>query len=259
MEIAKEIPKDSTKIKKIIAVMSGKGGVGKSSVSSLVAVALRKQGHSVGILDADITGPSIPRLFGINHERAMSDGDSIMPIETSTGIKVISLNLLVQNEDDPVIWRGPMITGTVKQFYTDVAWGELDYLVIDMPPGTGDVTLTIMQSLPVDGVLVVSSPQDLVKLIVKKSINMAHMMNTEIYGLIENMSYFECFDCNKRHYIFGESKIEEVAEEMGVNVLARLPINSNFVEMCDQGKIEKFADKYEDFMNKFSTSLNTKF
>ncbi len=255
MDILKEKTKEGTQIKNIIAVMSGKGGVGKSSVSSLVALALKKEGYNVGILDADITGPSIPKVFGVNYERAMSDGETIYPIETNKGIKVMSLNLLIDNEEDPVVWRSPLITGAVKQFYTDVAWGELDYLVIDMPPGTGDVSLTIMQSLPVDGLLIVSSPQDLVKLIVKKSIKMAKMMDTKVYGLIENMSYFKCDDCQTRHYIFGESKLDDVAKEMDLDVISRLPLYPKFVEKCDQGEIENFGDTHESFINDFASKL----
>lgn len=256
--IQKEKPQEGTNIKKIIAVMSGKGGVGKSSVTSLMAVSLKNKGYKVGIMDADITGPSIPKIFGVNNQRAFSDGNAIQPVETVTGIKAISLNLLVKQEDDPVVWRGPIIAGTVKQFYTDVAWGDLDFLLIDMPPGTGDVPLTIMQSFPVDGIVVVSSPQDLVKLIVKKSVNMAKMMATPIYGIVENMSYFECPDCNKKHYIFGESKIEEVAKEMNIDVLERLPIDREFVELCDEGKVEVFGKMRFGFCENFANKLEDK-
>lgn len=258
MQIQKEKPQEGTTIKKIVAIMSGKGGVGKSSVTSLMAVSLQNKGYKVGILDADITGPSIPKVFGINGKRAVSIGEVIQPVETVTGIKVMSINLMIGKEDDPVIWRGPLIASIVKQFYTDVAWGELDYLLIDLPPGTGDVPLTIMQSLPVDGMVVVSSPQDLVQLIVKKSVNMAKMMNIPIYGLVENMSYFECPDCNKKHYIFGESKIEEIAENMGIDVLEKLPINPEFVSLCDEGRVEIFGKTYFGLCENFAKKLEEK-
>ncbi|QZY55727.1 Mrp/NBP35 family ATP-binding protein [Crassaminicella profunda] len=256
--IQKEKPMEGTNIKKIIAVMSGKGGVGKSSVTSLMAVSLKNKGYKVGIMDADITGPSIPKVFGVNNQRAYSDGKSIQPVETVTGIKVISLNLLVDQEDSPVVWRGPLIAGTVKQFYTDVAWGDLDVLLIDMPPGTGDVPLTIMQSFPVDGIVVVSSPQDLVKLIVKKSVNMAKMMATPIYGIVENMSYFECPDCNKKHFIFGESKVEEAAKEMDIDVIEKLPIDPEFVSLCDEGRVEVFGKMRFGFCESFANKVEEK-
>jgi Mrp family chromosome partitioning ATPase len=237
----KEKTNEKSNIKKVIAIMSGKGGVGKSSVTSLVATALTEQGHKVGIMDADITGPSIPKVFGINDQRAKGNESGINPVVTNTGIKVISLNLLIDKEDSPVVWRGPLIANTVKQFYTEVNWGDLDYLLIDLPPGTGDVSLTIMQSLDLDGIIVVSSPQDLVKLIVKKSLNMAKMMSIPVVGIIENMSYYECVECGKRIDIFGKSRVNEIAEEMGINVLAQMPIDPSFVELCDEGKVELYA------------------
>ncbi|MCT4564235.1 MAG: Mrp/NBP35 family ATP-binding protein [Maledivibacter sp.] len=237
----KEKTNEKSNIKKVIAIMSGKGGVGKSSVTSLVATALTEQGHKVGIMDADITGPSIPKVFGINDQRAKGNESGINPVVTNTGINVISLNLLIDKEDSPVVWRGPLIANTVKQFYTEVNWGDLDYLLIDLPPGTGDVSLTIMQSLDLDGIIVVSSPQDLVKLIVKKSLNMAKMMNIPVVGIIENMSYYECVECGKRIDIFGKSRVNEIAEEMGINVLAQMPIDPSFVELCDEGKVELYA------------------
>lgn len=255
MQIQKEKTNEFTSIKKIYAVMSGKGGVGKSSVTSLIAISLRNQGYKVGILDADITGPSIPKVFGINSKRASSNGQGIIPVETSTGIKVISINLLIEEEDKPVVWRGPLIGGTVKQFYTDVNWGELDYLLIDMPPGTGDVPLTIMQSLPVDGLIIVSSPQDLVKLIVTKSINMAKTMNVPIIGIVENMSYFVCPHCNEKVNVFGESKVDTISKETGIPLIAKMPIDPDFVSLCDEGKIEIY-DKYNiDFNEDFSTRI----
>ena len=246
--IEKEKTNEGTSIKKIIAVMSGKGGVGKSSVTSLIGVALRKKGLNIGILDADITGPSIPRIFGLREERAVTREIGVEPVVTSTGIKVISLNLMMEDEDAPVIWRGPVIAGVVKQFYTDVNWGKLDFLLVDLPPGTGDVPLTIMQSLPVDGVVIVSSPQDMVQTAVRKSIKMVQMMNTPIVGIIENMSYFRCPDSHKDYYIFGKSNVEETATKYNLELLTKLPIDPKFVEMCDEGKIEQYHN--EDFMNK---------
>lgn len=241
MEFIKEKANEQSNIKKVIAVMSGKGGVGKSSVTSLLATVLKDKGYNVGVLDADITGPSIPKIFGINKKRATGDNKGLNPVKTATGIKVMSLNLLIEQEDDPVVWRGPIISNTVKQFFTDVNWGDIDYLLIDLPPGTGDVPLTIMQSLPLDGIVIVSSPQDLVKLIVKKSVNMAKMMNIPILGIVENMSYFECPDCNKKINVFGKSKIDEVAKEMNLDIIAKLPIDPEFVELCDEGKIELYS------------------
>lgn len=225
-------------IKKVIAIMSGKGGVGKSSMTSCIAVALRKKGYQVGILDGDITGPSIPKAFGI-HEKAKGNGNGIDVVKTQTGISVMSANLILDAEDTPVIWRGPVIGNAVKQFWTDVAWGDLDVLLIDMPPGTGDVPLTVFQSIPVDGVVIVTTPQDLVSLIVKKSYHMAEKMSIPVCGMIENMSYIVCSDCGKKLYPFGESKLQEVADEMKIDVLAQLPIQSDIAMLCDAGKIEQ--------------------
>jgi len=253
--IEKEKTNEKSNIKKVIAIMSGKGGVGKSSVTSLIATALKEKGNKVGIMDADITGPSIPKLFGINNKRATGNDDAIIPVSTHTGIKVISLNLLIDKEDSPVIWRGPLISNMVKQFFTDVNWGDLDYLLIDLPPGTGDVSLTIMQSLPIDGIVVVSSPQDLVKLIVKKSVNMAKMMNTPIYGIVENMSYFECNECGKKINIFGKSRVKEIADEMEINVLANIPIDPSFVELCDEGKVELYGKINYSLIDELSSSI----
>lgn len=240
MVFEREKTKEGTKIGKIVAVMSGKGGVGKSIVASLTAVALRDRGNRVGILDADITGPSIPKIFGINSKRAMTDSEGIYPVSTATGIQVVSLNLLIDQEEAPVIWRGPMIANTVKQLYTDVNWGELDYLLIDLPPGTGDVPLTIMQSLPVDDIIIVSSPQDLVQLIVKKSVNMARMLGTQVLGLVENMSYLKCPHCGEIINVFGESGIDRFASDMNLDLLAKLPIDPEFAKLCDEGKIELY-------------------
>ena len=226
-------------IKHVIAVMSGKGGVGKSLVTSALAAAAAKAGHKVGILDADITGPSIPKAFGL-HERARGDEFGIYPETTAGGIEVISLNLLSDEETDPVVWRGPVIAGAVKQFWTDVVWGELDYLFVDMPPGTGDVPLTVFQSLPVDGVVVVTSPQDLVSMIVTKAVKMAKLMDVPVLGLVENYSYFKCPDCGKEHAIFGQSKLDAVARSLELPVLARIPIDPALAAACDAGTLESY-------------------
>ena len=230
-------------VKKVIAVMSGKGGVGKSLVTASLAAAVQKSGSQAGVLDADITGPSIPKAFGV-HERAMGDDDGIYPAVTSTGLKLMSLNLLVENESDPVVWRGALIAGTVKQFWSDVQWGDVDYMFVDMPPGTGDVPLTVFQSLPVDGIIVVTSPQELVSMIVEKAVKMAEMMDLPILGLIENYSYFKCPDCGKEHRIFGESHLEEIATAHGLPVLARLPMDPALARACDEGKVESLERNY---------------
>ena len=236
-------PHELSHIKKVIAVVSGKGGVGKSLVTSSLAAAMHRRGKKVGILDADITGPSIPKAFGI-HTRAEGSELGIYPVESKGGIPVMSLNLLTDNETDPVIWRGPVIAGAVKQFWTDVIWGELDYLFVDMPPGTGDVPLTVFQSLPVDGILVVTSPQDLVSMIVTKAVKMAELMHIPVLGLVENYSYFQCPDCGKQHKIFGESHLDAVAQEHGLTVLARLPIDPGLAAACDRGEIETHQPNY---------------
>ncbi|MBQ2990859.1 MAG: Mrp/NBP35 family ATP-binding protein [Clostridia bacterium] len=225
------------KVRKVIGVVSGKGGVGKSTVSGTLAVMLRRMGYRVGVLDADITGPSVPKMFGV-HEKAMGDGEYIYPAETATGIEVMSINLLLENDDTPVVWRGPVIAGAVKQFWEEVAWGELDVMVIDMPPGTGDVPLTVFQSIPVDGVVVVTTPQDLVSMIVRKAVNMAGMMNIPVLGLVENMSYAVCPDCGKKLEIFGKSRIAQEAAELSLPVLAQLPFDPMTASLCDRGMIE---------------------
>ncbi|MCI9264465.1 MAG: Mrp/NBP35 family ATP-binding protein [Oscillospiraceae bacterium] len=230
-------------VKKVIAVMSGKGGVGKSLVTASLAAAVQKSGRQAAVLDADITGPSIPKAFGV-HDRAMGDDDGIYPAVTSTGLKLMSLNLLVENESDPVVWRGALIAGTVKQFWTDVQWGDVDYMFVDMPPGTGDVPLTVFQSLPVDGIIVVTSPQELVSMIVEKAVKMAEMMDLPILGLIENYSYFKCPDCGKEHRIFGESHLEEIAKAHSLSVLARLPIDPALARACDEGRVEQLERNY---------------
>lgn len=232
-------------IKKVIGVVSGKGGVGKSLVSCLLASKCAKAGLKVGVLDADITGPSVPKSFGVNG-RAMQDEECLLPNVTKNGIKIMSINLLLEDVNSPVIWRGPVISGVIEQFWTDVRWGELDYLFVDMPPGTGDVALTVFQSLPIDGIVIVSTPQDLVKMIVNKALNMAKMMNVPVLGLVENMSYFECPDCGKKLEIFGKSAIDETADELGLPVLAKLPINPEINKLVDEGKIEEVECKELD-------------
>ena len=231
---------ERSKIKKIIGVLSGKGGVGKSYITSLLAVYLYRQGYKVGIMDADITGPSIPKAFGIK-EKAYGEDNLIYPLLSNGGIKIMSANCLLENDSDPIVWRGPLLGGLIKQFYEDVLWEELDYLLIDMPPGTGDVALTIFQQLPVDDLIIVTSPQDLVSLIVTKAIKMANMMNIKILGVIENMSYLSCPDCGKKIPLFGESHLEQFAEELDFNILARLPLVSENASLVDRGLVEKIS------------------
>jgi Mrp family chromosome partitioning ATPase len=231
--------REGSKVGRVIAVVSGKGGVGKSLVTSLLAIDAQRSGKKTCILDADITGPSIPKIFGVTGE-VISDGESMIPPQTKTGIKVMSLNLLLPNESDPVAWRGPVIAGCVKQFWTDVNWGENDVMFIDMPPGTGDVPLTVFQSLPVDGMIIVTSPQDLVSMIVGKAVRLAELMNKPILGLVENYSYFECPDCNQKHYIYGESKVDEVAKAHGIERISKLPIDPKLAALCDVGDLESY-------------------
>ncbi|MDO5574542.1 MAG: Mrp/NBP35 family ATP-binding protein [bacterium] len=228
-----------SEIKKVIGVVSGKGGVGKSLVTSLLAASMQKKGYKVGILDADITGPSIPKAFGISG-KAAGDGMYIHPMESESGIKVMSINMLLENDTDPVVWRGPLIAGVVKQFWTDVVWGNLDYLFVDMPPGTGDVPLTVFQSLPVDGIVVVTSPQELVGMIVGKAVNMASSMDIPVLGIVENMSYFECPDCHKHHEIFGASHVQEFADQYGISTVAKIPMKPELAALSDAGKIADF-------------------
>ena len=225
--------------------MSGKGGVGKSIVTSMLAVLANRKGLKTAILDADITGPSIPTSFNV-HSKAVGTEDGIEPVVTAKGIKVMSLNLLLENETDPVVWRGPVIAGAVKQFWTDVIWGDLDVMFIDMPPGTGDVPLTVFQSLPVDGIIVVTSPQELVSMIVEKAVNMADLMNIPVMGLVENMSYYVCPDCGKKHSIFGESHIDQTAKAFGISDTAKLQIDPQLASWCDQGLIELFEGEWLD-------------
>jgi Mrp family chromosome partitioning ATPase len=247
-----EEPNKMSNIGKVIGVVSGKGGVGKTLVSSLLAVSMKRLGKNVGILDADITGPSVPKAFGV-HDKADACEFGIIPVKSKLGIDVMSVNLLLENESDPVVWRGPVIAGVVKQFWTDVIWKDIDYLFVDMPPGTGDVPLTVFQSLPVDGIVIVTSPQELVSMIVEKAVKMAKLMNIPIIGIIENMSYFECPDCGKRHNIYGESHIEEIAAQYNIPVLAKLPICTELAKQCDQGTVELFeGDWLNEAVNKIS-------
>ncbi|MCI7393111.1 MAG: Mrp/NBP35 family ATP-binding protein [Clostridiales bacterium] len=238
-------PNPESDVKKVIAVVSGKGGVGKSLVTSLMATTMQRRGYKVAVMDADVTGPSIPKEFGIV-EKASADDKGIIPLPTKTGIKTISVNNLLEDDTDPVLWRGPVIAGLVKQFWTDVCWGDVDYMFVDMPPGTGDVPLTVFQSLPVDGIIVVTSPQDLVAMVVSKAIKMAEMMNVPVLGLVENYSYFKCPDCGKETQIFGPSKVDDVAKDFGLDVLAKLPIDPKLAALCDRGMIEMFEGDWLD-------------
>lgn len=240
-----EKPHELSSIKKVIGIVSGKGGVGKSLVTSMLAVTMNRRGYNTAILDADVTGPSIPKAFGINKKAATSEL-GIFPIKSKTGIDIMSMNLLLENDTDPVIWRGPIIAGAVKQFWADVIWGDVDFMFIDMPPGTGDVPLTVFQSIAVDGIIIVTSPQELVSMIVSKAIKMAKMMNIPIIGLVENMAYFKCPDCDKEYKIFGDSHIEEIAGKHDVKLLARLPIDPKIAAACDKGMIELFDGNWLD-------------
>lgn len=236
-------PKDGTKIGKMIAVVSGKGGVGKSTVTDLLAVNALRRGYRVAVLDADITGPSVPKAFGVTEKAyGNADGTTIYPVETRQGIKLMSMNLLLGEEGEPVVWRGPVISGAVKQFYTDVEWGEVDYMFVDMPPGTGDVPLTVFQSLPIDGIVVVTTPQELVSVIVEKAVRMAEMMDVRILGIIENMSYIECPHCGERIYPYGKGKAADVAAAYSVPVLGELPVDPKLSSLVDAGEIESVGD-----------------
>lgn len=233
-----------THVKKVIGVVSGKGGVGKSMVTASLARMMREQGYAVGILDADITGPSIPKMYGI-HEHAVGNELGMFPCIAKDGTRIMSVNLLLDSEDTPVIWRGPIIAGVVKQFWNEVLWGDLDYLFVDMPPGTGDVPLTVFQSLPVDSVVIVSSPQDLVQMIVKKAYYMTKQMNISVLGIVENFSYLECPDCKKKISVFGESRVDEIAKELNMDVLGKMPIDPKLAEMVEQ---EKFYEVHHDYL-----------
>ncbi|MGN0772072.1 MAG: P-loop NTPase [Christensenellales bacterium] len=233
----------ASKIKKVIAVVSGKGGVGKSTITSLLAVKVSQLGYKTAILDADITGPSIPAAFGINQKAYGMDGN-IIPLVSENGIKIMSLNCLLDDPSQPVVWRGSLISGTVKQFWSDVAWGDIDYMFVDMPPGTGDVPLTVFQSLPIDGIVIVTSPQQLVSMIVSKAVNMAKLMNVPILGMVENMSYYECPDCHRKEFIFGESRLEEVCANQGIKLYERVPIDTMMTKSMDAGKVESYLNGY---------------
>ena len=232
-------------VKHVIGVVSGKGGVGKSLVTGLMATLLKRRGYATAVLDADITGPSIPRMFGV-HEKAMGCDEGILPAESKTGVKLMSINLLLEHDTDPVVWRGALIAGTVKQFWTDVLWGDVDFMFVDMPPGTGDVPLTVFQSLPVDGIIIVASPQELVGMIVEKAVNMAKMMNIPVLGIVENMSWIACPDCGKKIYPFGEGKTLQVAQAHSLPLLAQLPIQPELASACDKGLMELFNENWLD-------------
>ena len=244
--IAKEPMNAASNVKKVIGVVSGKGGVGKSFVTASLAAAMNRAGYKVGIMDADITGPSIPRLLALENEQAYGSNDAIEPVISEEGIKCMSLNFLMEDENQPVVWRGPIVANAVKQFYTDVVWGELDVLLIDMPPGTGDVPLTVFQTLPVDGIIIVSSPQELVGMIVGKAVQMAEMMKVPILGIVENMSYVLCPDCGKHINVFGDSHVDETGKKYHLPVLAKMPLNPEFAKEADAGMIETFAGDYLD-------------
>lgn len=237
---------EKSSVKKVIGIVSGKGGVGKSLITGMLATLFSRKGFKTAVMDADITGPSIPKMFGIGG-RAAGNQDGIIPAKSRNGINIMSVNLLLENPGDPVIWRGPIIAGVVKQFWTDVNWGDVDYMFVDMPPGTGDVPLTVFQSIPLDGVVIVSSPQDLVAMIVNKAVTMANMMNIPILGVVENMSYVECPDCKKKIYLYGESHIGAVCEENGIPLLGQIPISPDITHNCDMGLIEDFTGDFLDY------------
>ena len=248
-------PHEFSDIKKVIAVVSGKGGVGKSMTCALLAAASQNKGKVTAVMDADITGPSIPRMFGVT-ERASGSENGIIPVVTDGGIQLISMNVLLENEAEPVVWRGSLISGTVMQFWTDVIWTGVDYMFIDMPPGTGDVPLTVFQSIPLDGIVIVTTPQDLVGMIVKKAVNMAHMMNIPILGVVENMSYIECPDCGRKLHVFGESGVDAFALENGIPAVAKLPIDRELTKAADGGTLESFENNYlSDFFDKIVKKL----
>lgn len=253
----REKPHELSNIKKVIGVVSGKGGVGKSSVTSMLAVTMKRMEYNVAILDADVTGPSIPKAFGIKGKATGSEF-GLYPMKSKIGIDIMSINLLLENDTDPVIWRGPILGNTVKQFWTDVIWGDVDFMFIDMPPGTGDVPLTVFQSLPIDGIIIVTSPQELVSMIVSKAVKMAEMMNIPVIGLVENMSYFKCPDNDKDYKIFGESHIDEIADKHNLKVLAKLPIDPKISTACDKGMIELFDGDWFDNISKILESSEEK-
>ncbi len=245
---------EGTNINKIVAVVSGKGGVGKSSITSLLAAISRRKGHKVAVMDADITGPSIPKAFGMT-ERATGIEDVIYPVKSRTGINVMSINLILENETDPVVWRGPILGGTLQQFWTDVYWGNNDIMYMDMPPGTGDVMLSAYQLLPIDGIVIVTSPQELVEMIVEKSLNMADIMNVPVLGIIENMSYYKCPDCGSEHALFGESKVDEIAARYNIKNTAKLPLDPELAKACDNGTVEDYGGICIPPLEEFITKL----
>jgi Mrp family chromosome partitioning ATPase/predicted Fe-Mo cluster-binding NifX family protein len=251
----REKPNELSSIKKVIGIVSGKGGVGKSLVTSMLAIAMNRKGYNTAILDADITGPSIPKAFGIDRKASGSER-GVIPVKSKTGIDIMSINLLLENDTDPVVWRGPIIANTVKQFWTDVIWDNVDYMFIDMPPGTGDVPLTVFQSIPIDGIVIVTSPQELVSMIVSKAVKMAEMMNVPILGIVENMSYFKCPDCDKEYKIFGESHIEEIANKHGIKVISKFPIDPKIALSVDKGMIELYTNDWLDNMSDSLEKLN---
>lgn len=238
---------EQSNVKKVIGVVSGKGGVGKSSVTSMLAVATQRMGYKVAILDADVTGPSIPQAFGIK-EKATGTDEMIFPVESKTGITVMSVNALLEDTTDPVVWRGPVLSGVIEQFWNNVVWGDIYVMFVDMPPGTGDVALTVFQSLPLDGIVIVTSPQELVSMIVEKAVKMAQLMNVPVIGIVENMSYFMCPDCGNKHRIFGESHVDAVASKYGIDNLAEIPMNTKIAAACDKGMIELFDGDWLDGM-----------
>ena len=241
----------ASNVKNVIAVVSGKGGVGKSLVTGLMACKMRRSGFNTAVMDADITGPSVPKMFGIDQSRAGATEEGLVPIVSHNGVKVMSVNLLLEDATAPVVWRGPVIAGVVKQFWTDVVWGDVDYMFVDMPPGTGDVPLTVFQSLPIKGIIIVTSPQELVGMIVEKAVNMAKMMNVPVLGIVENMSYFQCPDCGQKHEIFGSSHIEEIAAKHGITNIAKLPMDPNIAKLVDLGKVKNIqGDWLDEFADK---------
>ncbi|PWM70401.1 MAG: ATP-binding protein [Bacillota bacterium] len=246
-------PHELSNIKRVIGVVSGKGGVGKSMVTSMLSVLFNRRGYKTAVMDADVTGPSIPRMFGIK-ERAQGGEQGLLPVKSKTGIEIMSINLLLENESDPVVWRGPVIGGVVQQFWTDVIWNDVDYMFVDMPPGTGDVPLTVFQSLPVDGIVVVASPQELVSMIVEKAVKMANMMNIPVLGVVENMSYLECPKCGEKMYLFGESAVKKVCEEYSLPLLAEIPVKPELAKQGDRGLIELFEG---DFMENAAAMIET--
>lgn len=246
-------PHKMSSVKKVVGVVSGKGGVGKTMVTSLLAVLLNRRGYHTAVMDADITGPSVPQAFGL-HKKAQANEWGLLPVRSKTGVDVMSINLLLKNETDPVVWRGPILAGTVKQFWTDVIWNDVDFLFVDMPPGTGDVPLTVFQTIPVDGIVIVTSPQELVSMIVEKAVNMAKMMNVPVLGLVENMSYVQCPDCGKRISLFGESRAQAEAARLGIPALAALPLDPRLAKAMDSGLVELFEG---DYMDKAADAVET--